>query len=106
MVNSYDLIFMDIQMPNMNGLEATATLRKNAIETPIIALTANAMKGDDEKCFNAGCDGYLTKPINRKKLLEMIEKYLSTNEITESCNEMIENHVNQTNQDFSEKAWD
>ncbi len=73
----FDLIFMDIQMPNMNGYDATDALRKQGITTPIIALTANAMKGDDKKCIDAGCDDYLTKPINRDKLMEMLQKHLS-----------------------------
>jgi len=83
----YDLIFMDIQMPRMNGYEATkmprmngyeATkkLRKEGIETPIIALTANAMSGDEGKCICAGCSDFLAKPINRQQLLEKISKYL------------------------------
>lgn len=72
----YDLIFMDIHMPNMNGYDATRTLRSNGIATPIIALTANAMKGDDRKCLAAGCDDYLTKPIDRKRLLCVLQKYL------------------------------
>ncbi len=73
----FDVIIMDIQMPLMNGYEATKLLRKDGVEIPIIALTACAMKGDDEKCFAAGCNDYLPKPIDRKKLVETLMKYLS-----------------------------
>jgi signal transduction histidine kinase/CheY-like chemotaxis protein len=72
----FDLIFMDIHMPNMNGYDATRALRKRGVATPIIALTANAMKGDDSKCFAAGCNDYLTKPVDRKWLLCILQKYL------------------------------
>jgi CheY-like chemotaxis protein len=72
----FDLIFMDIQIPGQNGREVTKILRRKGITTPIVALTAHAMKGDDEKCISAGCDEYLTKPIRRKKLFETICKYL------------------------------
>ncbi|OHB50064.1 MAG: hypothetical protein A2Y10_14020 [Planctomycetes bacterium GWF2_41_51] len=73
----FDLILMDIQMPVMNGFEATRQIKKDHPEIPIVALTACAMMGDDEKCYSAGCDGYLTKPIDRKKLIETLKKYLS-----------------------------
>jgi len=72
----FDLIFMDIHMPKMNGYEATRALRKKGIATPIVALTANAMKGDDRKCLAAGCNDYLPKPIDRKWLLCVVQKYL------------------------------
>ncbi len=74
--HNFDLIFMDIQMPGMNGYEATAQIRQNSIKTPIIALTANAMKDDYDKCISAGCDDYISKPIERQKLAQIIEKYL------------------------------
>jgi CheY-like chemotaxis protein/HPt (histidine-containing phosphotransfer) domain-containing protein len=77
LTEQYDLIFMDIEMPNMNGYEATKAIRKKGLKTPIIALTAYAMKGDDEKCFAAGCDDYISKPIEHKKLLQTLSKYLS-----------------------------
>jgi YesN/AraC family two-component response regulator len=67
---------MDIEMPNMNGYEAAKILRKEGIKTPIIALTAYAMKGDDEHCFAAGCDGYISKPIENDKLLQILNKHL------------------------------
>jgi len=76
LTHQFDLILMDIQMPHMNGYEATKALRKEGITTPIIALTANAMKGDDKKCIESGCDGYIAKPINQTQLVEAIGKYL------------------------------
>jgi len=72
----FDLILMDIQMPNINGHEATRALREKGLATPIVALTAHAMKGDDKKCIESGCDDYLSKPIDRQKLLDVISKYL------------------------------
>ncbi|MDT8301826.1 MAG: ATP-binding protein, partial [Sedimentisphaerales bacterium] len=77
LTKKFDLIFMDIEMPNMNGYEATKAIRKEGLITPIIALTAYAMKGDDDKCFAAGCNEYISKPIEHKKLLQTLTKYLS-----------------------------
>ena len=72
----YDLILMDIQMPHMNGYEATRMLRKKGIETGIIAVTAYAMTGDDQKCLAAGCNDYVSKPIDSRVLLNVIRKYM------------------------------
>ncbi len=74
----FDLILMDIQMPEMDGMEATAAIRQRELATgchiPIIAMTAHAMKGDEEKCLAGGMDGYLCKPIQRLRLLEILEQ--------------------------------
>jgi PAS domain S-box-containing protein len=73
---SFDLVLMDVQMPEMNGLEATAAIREKEKGTgrhlPILAMTAYAMKGDRERCMEAGMDGYVAKPIRRAELLEAI----------------------------------
>ncbi|MFC1761699.1 ATP-binding protein [Planctomycetota bacterium] len=74
---SFDLILMDIHMPNVNGYDATRALRHQGVEIPILALTANAMKGDDRKCIEAGCDDYLTKPIDRTDFYTKLNRYLS-----------------------------
>ncbi|HCY41615.1 MAG TPA: response regulator [Prolixibacteraceae bacterium] len=71
-----DLVFMDLQMPEMNGYEATRILKKKYPNLPIIAQTAFAMSDDREKALDAGCDDYLAKPIKSKDLLTIAEKYL------------------------------
>jgi CheY-like chemotaxis protein len=72
----YDLIFMDIQMPEMNGYEATRRLRQQGWQGPIVALTAHAMVGDREKCLAAGCDDYLSKPVSPQGLREVLARYI------------------------------
>jgi two-component system cell cycle response regulator DivK len=73
-----DLVVMDVQLPKLNGLEATRRLRQIPVfsHTPIIALTAYAMKGDKEKIIDAGCDAYLSKPINTRELPLVIAEVL------------------------------
>jgi CheY-like chemotaxis protein len=75
-----DLILMDLQLPGMSGLDLTRRLKTNPEfnGTVILAVTAYAMKGDKEKALAAGCDGYITKPIDTKTLPTVIANYLST----------------------------
>ena len=72
----YDLILMDCQMPEMDGYEATRQIRSQAVKLPIIALTANAMKGDSQRCLEAGMDDYLTKPITLDSLQAALVRWL------------------------------
>jgi len=74
-----DLVLMDVQMPIMGGIEATRRLRAEEQGTgrrvPIVALTAHAMKSDEERCVAAGMDGYLTKPLSRARLAEVLKAH-------------------------------
>ena len=74
--NHYDVILMDVQMPGMNGLEATAAIRKRdegRPRTPIVAMTAHAMKSDRDRCLAAGMDGYLSKPVSAREMIAVVE---------------------------------
>jgi signal transduction histidine kinase/CheY-like chemotaxis protein len=76
---AFDLVLMDVHMPVLDGFEATARIRENerakGIRTPLIALTANAMNGDRERCLEAGMDGYIAKPVSRDELLDAIAQF-------------------------------
>ena len=74
---SFDLILMDIHMPVLDGFEATARIREadRGTYTPVIALTANAMNGDRERCLRAGMDGYIAKPVSREVLLDTLAEF-------------------------------
>jgi signal transduction histidine kinase/AmiR/NasT family two-component response regulator/HPt (histidine-containing phosphotransfer) domain-containing protein len=79
-VERFDVVLMDVQMPKMGGFEATDAIRvqerKSGGRLPIIAMTANAMKGDHERCLEAGMDGYVSKPVQAAKLYEEIERVI------------------------------
>jgi signal transduction histidine kinase/DNA-binding response OmpR family regulator len=77
---SFDLIFMDCQMPLMDGYETTRLLRSSGHQEPIVALTAKALQGDAEQCLEAGMNDYLSKPFKQKQLHQIFEKWLSGNQ--------------------------
>ena len=79
---TFDLILMDVQMPEMDGFEATRLIRKGEKSTtrhmPIAAMTAHAMTSDKERCLEAGMDSYISKPLRRKELLALVESLTLT----------------------------
>ena len=82
-VNQYDLILMDVQMPRMDGYTAAREMRKQGITLPVVALTAHAMKGIEQKCLEAGYSGYMSKPISIDKLIQLLVKELGAEPLNE-----------------------
>ncbi len=75
---AYDLVLMDVQMPDVDGLAATRRIRALPVAhagVPVIAITASAMQGDDQRCFDAGMNDYVTKPIDRARLLSKVSEW-------------------------------
>ena len=89
----FDMVLMDMQMPIMDGLTATKVIRDLGIKTPIIALTANVMQDDENRCYEAGCNGFLTKPIKMDLLLETLVQYLGNAETSPPNCEFSEEHT-------------
>ena len=81
---NFDLVLMDMQMPIMDGMEAVQALREQGYSKPIVALTANVMKEDRERCAQAGCDDFASKPINRKLFLDILKRYLPSQSVESS----------------------
>jgi PAS domain S-box-containing protein len=77
LANNYEVVLMDIQMPFVDGYEATTQLRAAGYKTPIIALTAHALNEERDKCLRTGCNSHLTKPINRQQLIDSLVHYVS-----------------------------
>ncbi len=96
----FDLILMDMKMPVMDGLHAVSILREHGYTKPIVALTANAMKDDKQRCLNVGCDDFLTKPIDRVRFVETLSKYLPPLEHPKSTVDVIHSDL-ESNQQLS-----
>jgi CheY-like chemotaxis protein len=71
-----DLVLMDMKMPEINGIDATKMIKSMNHDVPVIAMTAYAMQGDETRIMEAGCDGYLSKPINKKDLIDKIKEFV------------------------------
>ena len=83
----YGLIFMDVQMPEMNGYEATEGIRSLEDTTPIIAVTASAIKGEQEKCLSVGMNGFLTKPFKKREVIPLITEWYGKNQVVKESME-------------------
>lgn len=86
----YDLVFMDVQMPNLDGIQSTKLIREMGFSAPIVALTAFAEKSNEDECMASGMDYFLAKPIRRPALKQVLKKYCAT--IPEEDNESVAHH--------------
>src|SRR5690606_25862931 len=95
-----DIILMDVQMPNMNGIEATKEIRKlqKSFHVPILALTAGTMSGEKEKCLEAGMDDFMSKPVVKQTIANMFTKWIGTEVTRESTSitEKSKDHIDRT----------
>jgi CheY-like chemotaxis protein/HPt (histidine-containing phosphotransfer) domain-containing protein len=91
--DTFDVILMDVEMPVMDGYSAVKELRRQRVAVPVFALTAHAMKGDEQKCIAAGFSGYLTKPINLDQLLTTLAQEVSSKEDHSMASETTDSEV-------------
>ena len=73
----FDIVFMDMQMPEMDGYEATQRLRRAGYTRAVVALTSHSMTGERQRCLEIGCDEYMTKPVDRRVLLQMLGRFMA-----------------------------
>src|SRR5205085_12229778 len=93
--NEFDLIIMDLQMPNMSGFQATVYIRQKLhLDTPIIAMTASALKNEEVKCLQLGMNEYLTKPFAPDDLFKLLEKYFDGKKIEFEKNAVVSRSQN------------
>jgi signal transduction histidine kinase/CheY-like chemotaxis protein/HPt (histidine-containing phosphotransfer) domain-containing protein len=100
----YDLILMDIHMPEADGLEATTTLREQGIQTPVIAVSADALTERKAAAMDAGCDDYITKPIDFDKLISTMEQFLTPSETAmgRRASDQMDDAIDDVNDEFKE----
>ena len=90
-----DLVLMDFSLPGMDGLSATKNLKADSTTRylAVVGLTANAMKGDEELALNAGCDGYLTKPIDTRTFIAAVNQFITAAKLCQTENQPVENYA-------------